>query len=236
MDFHRIEPKKLYLQLAEHLMQQIRDGKFQIGSRLPSDRDLATRTGVSRPAVREALIALELLGVVDMRVGQGTFVVGSPVSLEALRSAQLASPFELLEARTAVESNVALLVASKWEQGAIDKEAYRRAYEITEEMRGLVTDEGRVEQFYRLGLAFHKALAEACDNEVLSKIVRDLVDATGHPLWDLINKKILEDQAARESQIREHEFVMSAIERGDGQAAAESMHHHLEELSNLALE
>lgn len=231
-----MEPKKLYLQIADYLMQAIREGRYKVGDKLPSDRVLAVQMEVSRPAVREALIALELLGVVDMRVGQGTFVVGAPVSLEALHSTQLASPFDLLEARSAVESNVVLLVADKWEQGSMDKEAYRRAYEITEEMRSLVREEGRVEQFYRLGLAFHKALAEACDNEILSKIVSDLVDATGHPLWYMINKKILEDQAAREAQIREHEFVMSAIERGDGRAAAESMQHHLEELSNLTLE
>lgn len=235
MDFRKIETKKLYMQIAEQIMERIRDGRLPTGSKLPSDRDIAAQMGVSRPSVREALIALELLGVVEMRVGQGTFVVGKPVSFEALRSSHMASPFDLLEARAVIESNVAVLVAQKWEQGAIDKEAYRRTYEITEEMRRIIDDEGLVDQFYRLGLGFHKALAESTGNEVLSGVVSDLVDSTGHPLWTVINKKILEDRKARESQIREHELVLSAIERGDGQTAAEAMRHHLEELSELFL-
>jgi DNA-binding FadR family transcriptional regulator len=236
MDFRKIETKKLYIQIAEQIMERVRDGRLPPGSKLPSDRELAAQMGVSRPSIREALIALELLGVVEMRVGQGTFVVGKPISLEALRSSRLASPFDLLEARMVVESNVAVLVARKWQQGDIDKEAYKKAYEITEEMRRIVADDVRVEQFYRLGLGFHKALAEAGGNEVLAGVVSDLVDATGHPLWALINKKILQDRKARENQIKEHELVLSAIERSDGEAASRAMCHHLEELSDMALE
>lgn len=235
MDFRKIEPRKLYLQIADQIMERVRDGRLPLGGRLPSERDLALQMGVSRPSLREALISLELLGVVEMRVGQGTFVVGKPVSLEALRSLRLASPFDLIETRMVIESNVTVLVAQKYQQGVVDKEAYRKTYEITEEMQRIVADDERVEQFYGLGLGFHKALAEASGNEVLSGVVSGLVDATGHPLWALINNKVLQDYEARVSQIREHEFVMSAIERGDGQAAARAMRHHLEELGDLAL-
>lgn len=235
MDFKRIEPKRLSIQIADQIMERVRDGRLPTGSKLPSDRDLAAQMGVSRPSVREALITLELLGVVEMRVGRGTFIVGQPISLEALRSSHLASPFDLIETRAVIESNVAVLVTQKWEQGTIDKEAYRRTYEVTEEMRRIAGDDDRVEQFYRLGMGFHKALAESTGNEVLAGVVSDLVDATGHPLWTVINQKILEDREAREAQIREHELVLSAIERGDGQTAAEAMRHHLDELSDLFL-
>ena len=206
------------------------------GSKLPAERDLAAQMGVSRPSVREALIALELLGVVEIRIGQGTFVVGKPASLETLGSSRMVSPFDLLEARVTIESNVAVLVARKWKDGTIDERAFKKTYEITNQMKRIVDDDRRVEEFYGLGLGFHKALAGASNNEVLFEVVGNLVEATSHPLWALINKKILENRSAREEQIREHEVVLDAIQRGDGEAASQAMRRHIEELAELVLE
>lgn len=236
MDFRRIESKKLYLQIADQIMERVRDGRLPPGSKLPAERELAGRLGVSRPSVREALIALELLGVVEIRIGQGTYVVGKPASLETLGSSKMVSPFDLLEARSMIESNVAVLVARKWKDGTIEERAFKKTYEITAQMKQIVEDNARVEEFYRLGLGFHKALAEASKNEVLSEVVGSLVEATSHPLWALINKKVLENRAAREEQIEEHEAVIAAIELGDGEAAARAMRHHIEELATLVLE
>lgn len=236
MDFRRIEPKKLYLQIADQIMERVGDGRLPPGSKLPSERELAAQMGVSRPSVREALIALELLGVVEIRIGQGTFVVGQPASLERLSLSRMVSPFDLLEARSAIESNVAVLVARKWRDGTIDERAFKKTYEITEQMKRIVADGDRVEEFYGLGLGFHKALAEASNNEVLSEVVGSLVEATSHPLWALINKKILENRGAREDQIREHEVVLDAIQRGDGEAASQAMQHHIEDLKEMVLE
>ena len=236
MSFQRIEPKKLYLQIADQIMERVKDGRLPSGSKLPPERDLAVQMGVSRPSVREALIVLELLGVVEIRIGQGTFVVGKPASLETLGASKMASPMDLLEARSTVESNVVVLVAQKWGEGALDEKAFKKTFEITEQMKAIVDDVGRVEKFYRLGLGFHKALAEASNNEVLSEMVGYLVEATSHPLWSLINKKILESREARDEQIREHELVLDAIQRGDGEAASRAMRHHIEELAELVLQ
>lgn len=236
MDFRRIEPKKLYLRIVDQIVERVGDGRLSPGDKLPSERELAAQMGVSRPSVREALIALELLGVVEIRIGQGTFVVGKPASLEMLSLSKMVSPFDLLEARSTIESNVAVLVARKWQEGTIDERAFKRTYEIGEQMKRIVGDEDRVEEFYGLGLAFHGALAEASSNEVLSEVVGNLVEATSHPLWALINKKILENRNAREDQIREHEVVLEAIQRGDGEAAARAMQHHIEDLKGLVLE
>jgi DNA-binding FadR family transcriptional regulator len=236
MGFRRIEPRKLYLQIADQIMERVGDGRLPRGTKLPSERDLAAQMGVSRPSVREALIVLELFGVVEIRIGQGTFVVGKPASLETLSLSKMVSPFDLLEARSAIESNVAVLVARKWKDGTIDERAFKKIYEIDKQMKRIVGDEDRVEEFFRLGLAFHEALAEASNNEVLSEVVGNLVEATSHPLWALINKKILENRNARENQIREHEIVVDAIQGGDGEAAARAMQHHIEDLKGLVLE
>jgi DNA-binding FadR family transcriptional regulator len=236
LDFRKIESRKLYLRIADQIMEGVRDGRLPPGSKLPSEREIATQMGVSRPSVREALIALELLGVVEIRIGQGTFVVGGPASMEKLRSSRMVSPFDFLEARSVIESNVALLVAQKKQDGVIDERSLRRTYETTERMKRIVADDGRLEEFYTLGLGFHKELAEASGNDVLSEVVGNLVEATSHPLWALINKKVLERREAREEQIREHETVLAAIEADDGEAAARAMRHHIEELAVLVLE
>jgi DNA-binding FadR family transcriptional regulator len=236
MDFRRIESRKLYLQIADQIMERIRNGSLPPSSRLPSEREIAAQMGVSRPSVREALIALELLGVVEIRIGQGTFVVGKPVPLEALRSSSMVRPFDLLEARATIESNVAGLVAEKWERGTIDEGAFKHTYEITEQMKRLAADDGQVEEFYRLGLGFHKALAESSNNEILWEVVGKLVEGTSHPLWALINKKVLESRKAREEQIQEHEAILAAIQRGDREGAAHAMRQHIDELAELVLE
>lgn len=75
MPLQTVEPKRLYRQIAEQLRSLIAGGEFQAGSRLPAERDLARQLGVSRPSVREALIALEVEGWVEVRTGSGVYVL-----------------------------------------------------------------------------------------------------------------------------------------------------------------
>lgn len=232
--FSKIESPKLYVRVAEQIMEQIQDGVLKRGGRLPAEREIAAQMGIGRPSVREALIALELLGVVEIHIGQGTYVVGAPVSITKLQT-NLNSPFELLEARDVIESNVAVLATRKYGQGTSYIEALERAEAITDEMKSMVANPNTIENFYKLGLSFHKALAESSNNAALTRIVSELVQATSHPLWSLINKKFLEDSAAREEMIREHEEITVAIRNGEAQKALEAMQHHIEELSNWSL-
>src|SRR5439155_15126601 len=74
MPFHSIEPRRLYRQIADQIRGLIKSGEFPAGSRLPPERDLARQLGVSRPSVREALIALEVEGMVEVRIGSGIYV------------------------------------------------------------------------------------------------------------------------------------------------------------------
>ena len=78
MPFQSIEPRRLYRQIADQIRALIRTGEFKPGSRLPPERDLAKQLGVSRPSVREALIALEVEGLVEVRIGSGIYVRGRP--------------------------------------------------------------------------------------------------------------------------------------------------------------
>jgi DNA-binding FadR family transcriptional regulator len=74
MPLHTVAPQRLYRQIAEQLRQLMASGEFALGSRLPAERDLALQLGVSRPSVREALIALEVEGMIEVRTGSGIYV------------------------------------------------------------------------------------------------------------------------------------------------------------------
>ena len=105
MPFQSIEPRRLYRQIADQIRGLIKSGEFQAGSRLPPERDLAKQLGVSRPSVREALIALEVEGLVEVRIGSGIYVLaanGKPRLLPDDAEAP-AGPFELLRARYVIE-------------------------------------------------------------------------------------------------------------------------------------
>src|SRR5664279_2517815 len=75
MPFQSIEPRRLYRQIADQIRTLIRSGEFPAGARLPPERDLAKQLGVSRPSVREALIALEVEGLVEVRIGSGIYIL-----------------------------------------------------------------------------------------------------------------------------------------------------------------
>src|SRR2546429_9022678 len=89
MPFHSIEPRRLYRQIADQIRGLIKSGEFPAGSRLPPERDLARQLGVSRPSVREALIALEVEGMVEVRIGSGIYVLAGkgPAAGEGLDAA-----------------------------------------------------------------------------------------------------------------------------------------------------
>ena len=76
MPLQTVEPQRLYRQIAAQLRGHITSGEFKPGTRLPAERDLAKQLGVSRPSVREALIALEVEGYVEVRIGSGVYVIG----------------------------------------------------------------------------------------------------------------------------------------------------------------
>ena len=80
MPLQTIEPQRLYRQIAEQLRLRMGQSEFAAGARLPAERDLAKQLGVSRPTVREALIALEVEGWVEVRSGSGVYVLGRAVN------------------------------------------------------------------------------------------------------------------------------------------------------------
>src|SRR6059036_1512653 len=109
MPIQSIEPRRLYRQIADQLRALIKAGEFPVGTRLPTERDLAAKLGVSRPSVREALIALEVEGLVEVRGGSGIYVRAPEATAGSKAPEAAAGPFELLRARYVIESECAAL-------------------------------------------------------------------------------------------------------------------------------
>lgn len=221
---------RLYLAVAQRLLTAMAAGDYLPGVRMPGDRELAERLDVSRTTAREAILALELIGVVEVRHGDGTYVrpragvvgiEGSPLDV---------APRELIEARRSLEPVVASLAAHRID-AAILTSLRRDLGEAAE----LVADPAALPRFMELGLRFHARLAQGCGNSLLAGFVGGLVDTESHPLWLLVNQHAVSSLAARERQLAQHGEVLAAIGSGDAAAAARAMSTHLDTVDAVVL-
>jgi DNA-binding FadR family transcriptional regulator len=226
MPIQAIDSDRLYRKIARQLSDLIVSGEFAAGQRLPSERELAEQFGVSRPSVREALIALEIEGKVEVRVGAGVFVSETPPAGKAqpalANEDQGEGPFELLQARMTVEGETAALASS----GATPAEVEEIRAAVNELQRcqqaGLPTD--------RADRAFHMAIARATHNGPLISIVELLWDQGRGKVWKQMEKHF-QTAALRAATLRDHRAILTAIASGDADAAREAMKKHLGRVS-----
>lgn len=216
MPLQAVEPRRLYRQIAEQIAQLIASGEFLPGSRLPAERELATSLGVSRASVREAIISLEMGGLVQVRVGTGIFVA-APVSQPAAAGDAGPGPFELLQARKLIEGEIAAVAASMAAQPDLD---YLR--QCLERMEAHVDDFAVREASDR---EFHLGIAKATGNGSLELVVEGLWDQRAE-LWGRLQQHFHTPELARKT-IRDHAAILSAITAHDPEGAREAMHRHL---------
>jgi DNA-binding FadR family transcriptional regulator len=224
MPLQTVEPQRLYRQIAEQLRALIAAGEFSPGSRLPAERDLARQLGVSRPSVREALIALEVEGVIDVRTGSGIYVRAS-FAVNGAGAARREEhdpgewgPLELMRARELVEGEVAALAARNARRPQIAEIAGALSQMREQAGAGIIP---RAEDE-----AFHMAVAHACGNEVLCDTVRGYWHARSGPLFERLGEHF-ENPASWEAALVEHSAVLEAIRCHDPAAARLAMQAHL---------
>jgi len=216
-----IEPRRLYRQIADQIRGLIQSQEYPMGSRLPTERDLARQLGVSRPSVREALIALEVEGLVDVRVGSGIYVLrarsngagGGAVHAKV-------GPFELLRARRAIEGECAALAAkaARRPQIAAIEDALQGMRRVQEAKADNPTAEDRL---------FHLRIAEATGNAALVAVVEMLWEERMGPLFKRLGHHY-DNPKTWDAAIAEHRGVVDAIALHDGDAARAAMHRHLD--------
>ena len=219
-----VAPLRLYQKVAEQLARLVAAGEFPLAGRLPAERELAHSLGVSRPVVREAMIALELAGVVEVRMGSGAFVVNAPPSdllsggfARALAEAG-SGPLALVDARAAVEGETAARAAA----ARSDADVAALAAAIAE-MRACPGAAAHSDADH----GFHVRIAEATGNEVLVRIVDQLWREMFSPLFLRMGDTVGLFRGAREETAHEHEAILAAIADRDPDAARAAMHVHL---------
>jgi DNA-binding FadR family transcriptional regulator len=194
-----------------HLRAAIEGGGYAVGAKLPSEASLATEYGVSRPVVREALRALQALGLTETLTGKGTFVTAAQAT-DNPRFGQY-SARDLLEVRQHVEVPAAGYAAA------------RRSDDDLEAIIGLVQ---RMEQeedgtvWVALDSLFHIAVAHASGNPVFGKVIEEIRDALAHQ-----SAFVNQVGGRRAASNAEHRGIVDAIARGDGHAAEAAMTAHL---------
>jgi GntR family transcriptional repressor for pyruvate dehydrogenase complex len=216
MPIQAIEPRRLYRQIADQLRGLIDEGEFAVGSRLPPERDLALKMGVSRPSVREALIALEVEGLVEVRMGSGIYV--RPRGASGGGSVVAESPLDTILARQLIEGELAAQAALA--MTAPDIAGLRDALDV---MRGEAAAGNIPVRGDRL---FHIRVAAATDNSVLQRLVGDLYDERHNPLAVQLGSHF-ETPESWAAAIAEHQRVIDAIKAGDAAAARAAMREHM---------
>ena len=221
--------RRRYLEVAEEVLKAVAVGNLATGDRLPDERTLAQRCSVSRSTVREALLVLEVAGIIEIRRGSGCYLASTGVGSNLSISLPIdSSPRQLLEARQMLEPSVAHLCASRSTRNDL-----KSISKLLDEADNEIADPSPdyADRFLRIGLAFHRELAHACQNSVLSTVVSQLVDAEKHPLWLLVDSIQVRDPTTRVKQVDEHREILAAIAAGDAEAAADRMAIHLGALS-----
>ncbi|HEX7383400.1 MAG TPA: FadR/GntR family transcriptional regulator, partial [Burkholderiaceae bacterium] len=217
MRLQAIEPRRLYRQIADQIRALIGRGEVAPGARLPAERDLARQLGVSRPSLREALIALEVEGLLDVRVGSGIYVSPAERRDPAAELAGASGPFEVIRARWLIEGECAALAARNGT--AVQLRAIRKAH------ADLVRESKRNRNPLDADRAFHVAIAQATGNSALELVVQTLWDQRVGPLYRALETK-LEYPAMAGDTTREHAAVLDAILARSPAAARAALHRH----------
>jgi len=219
MPIQSIEPRRLYRQIADQIRTLIRSGEFSAGSRLPPERDLARQLGVSRPSVREGLIALEVEGLVEVRIGSGIYVLDASRNGDGRPEHQaLAGPFELLRARSVVEGECAALAARSAKKAQLA--AMEESLEMMQKEMEVATPAVNADRL------FHLRVAEGTGNGALVQVVKMLWEERTGPLYKQLEHHY-DSQELWDAALSEHRAVVNAIAAHEPTAARAAMQRHL---------
>jgi len=215
---------RLYEVIVEQLCAYMADNEMTPGDRLPAERDLAANLGVSRASLSQALVALEVQGVLSVRHGDGAILVRRPTeerAIKALREHADRIP-DIIEAREALEVKLAGLAAARRtdeEMAAIDAAIAKMEFEIEEGDRGVTGDE-----------MFHEALTTAAHSSLLATLM--------HEISGLVRETRIESlsqEGRPRASLEGHRRIAEAVRRQDSVAASRAMADHIRLVSDVAL-
>lgn len=224
MEFRKVRPTKASTEVAQQLLRAIKEGVFPVEAKLPAEAELAQMMGVSRPTVREALSALEAVGLIEARPGIGNFVKNPTESMafEALFLLETeASCLEIMEARTILEPGVAELAAQKRTDDQISL-----LFAICEELQSLA-DPTRFDEYFTADKRFHLALVQATNNSLLAAAMTPLINTMDQRIYrEFTREYYMKDLPSITEVASLHRQVAEAVATKDTKKAREAMQAH----------
>jgi len=223
-----VEKKKAYEDIVRQIRTLIEEGKLKRNDHLPSERDLSNTFGVSRTTVREAIRTLESMKLLQSRQGNGTYVVAS--SEEALIQPLAAALFnekddilDIFYIRKIIEPHVAELAA----ENATPQEME----ELERILRKQEECIGQREIIIETDSAFHNLMVKATKNRVMERLIIALIDLLKKSREQYLFEDENDERAIR--SLEGHQQILSAVKKGDGNAARKSMLQHLEDIEGI---
>ena len=233
MQLRAIEPQRLYQKVAEQIGDLIRQGTWREGDRLPPERDLAAHLRVSRPVVREAMVALELAGFVEVRTGAGTYVrnPGPDAYVKVAGEGEAGpSPFELIAARRVIEGETTALAADNPAPdlvSGLEAAMAKMDHDIRQGTQSASNEDDGDWQF-------HVRIAAATGNATLEAIVSQLWLGMRRPLFRALSDRVRLPQNARRA-LSEHRRITDRIVARDPAGARTAMHEHLDQVRDVLM-
>lgn len=224
LGLERVSRPRLYEQLVEQILAYIESAQLKPGDLLPAERDLAERLGVSRATLAQALVALEVLGVIDVQHGTGAVLARRPSVasvIKGLREHRSRLP-EIVEARSTLEGKLAALAAARRtdeDLKAIDHALGVMSKEISDGDRGTQGDE-----------LFHEAITAAAHSSVLAQLMAFIAEMILETRMESLGQP-----GRPEQSLASHRRIADAIRGQDPEAAAEAMLAHIELVSDVEL-
>ncbi len=227
--FQPIKNIKVYEQVINQIKEQIYSGRLKKGDKLPSERELKEQLHVSRASIREAFSVLEMIGLIESRPGEGTFIRDNgdsidlePLSLVLMLEENLA--LELLELRKILEIGCVRLAAER-----ITADELR---EINNYIDILTNSTGHEDRSVKADWMFHYTIARASKNKVLYDVMMAISQAMDFHIKNT-RTKLVSDKDSMMNFINQHRNIYQALKEGDSEKAVKEMKNHLDYVEDL---
>lgn len=227
MELQAVKTDRLYIKVAEQLSKLVHSGAMKPGERFPAERELAEKLGVSRPTIREAMIALELSGIIEIRTGSGIYVSQKKRAIETQLDGgdKGVGPFEILEIRYILESEACALAATRITDEQIEQ--------LKAALGEMEEEEKQEDASEKADWKFHSIIAEASQNSAIHSVV--------NWLWKLRNQSELStaflERIRKEGihpSINDHKRIVDALEKRNPEKARMAMKLHIENATAAA--
>ena len=235
--FEQVQPQKHYMHIARQIKNSIRDGELKVGEKLPSERNLATEFGASRASIREALSALEMLGLIVCKSGQGNYINADAsegtIDTELLKSLLIGhDPNEIFETRLELEPRLAGLAAER-----ATKEELVEIREIHTKLASIAKrissgDNEAMEEFLEEDRKLHLSIGRCSHNSVLFTVFSALNFIMKEAHWKALNRKALKRVGNLKQYMKLNREIIEGLEMHASDKVRHDMFYYIKTIQN----